>query len=83
MDMEESQCDAALKPPIQEYCNVHNPCPGDGKSASQFVSINKIVFPNLCVLLCFKVSSRKDCDLPFVLVWITFIELEYYTSISE
>lgn len=30
MDMEESQCDAGLKPPIQEYCNVHNPCPGDG-----------------------------------------------------
>ena len=33
MDMEEAQCDAALKPPIQEYCNVHNPCPGDGKIA--------------------------------------------------
>ena len=30
MDMEEAQCDATLKPPIHEYCNVHNPCPGDG-----------------------------------------------------
>ena len=31
MDMEDSQCDAAVKPPVREYCNVHNPCPGDGK----------------------------------------------------
>lgn len=59
MDMEEAQCDAALKPPTQEYCNVHNPCPGDGKSVN-----------NLCVLLCFKVSSRTFYDLPVIIVCI-------------
>ena len=47
MDMEEAQCDAALKPPTQEYCNVHNPCPGDGAFASQLVNIIKIVPPDL------------------------------------
>jgi len=49
MDMEEAQCDAALKPPTQEYCNVHNPCPGDGKFARQLVNITKIVPSNLHV----------------------------------
>ena len=31
MDMEDSQCDVTFKPPSQEFCNVHNPCPGDGE----------------------------------------------------
>ena len=31
MDMEDSQCDVTFKPPTQEFCNVHNPCPGDGE----------------------------------------------------
>jgi len=31
MDMEDSQCDVTFKPPMQEFCNVHNPCPGDGE----------------------------------------------------
>ncbi|XP_078346439.1 A disintegrin and metalloproteinase with thrombospondin motifs 6-like isoform X2 [Oculina patagonica] len=38
MDMEETQCDAALKPPIQEYCNVHNPCPGDDNCGGNFTT---------------------------------------------
>jgi len=38
MDMEEAQCDAAHKPPIQEYCNVHNPCPGDDNCGGNFTT---------------------------------------------
>jgi len=36
MDMEDGQCDAVLKPPVQEYCNVHNPCPGDDNCGGNF-----------------------------------------------
>ncbi|XP_029182362.2 A disintegrin and metalloproteinase with thrombospondin motifs 6-like [Acropora millepora] len=36
MDMEESECDSILKPPVQEYCNVHNPCPGDDNCGGNF-----------------------------------------------
>lgn len=38
MDMEDGQCDAALKPPVQEYCNVHNPCPGDDNCGGNFTT---------------------------------------------
>lgn len=38
MDMEEAQCDATLKPPIHEYCNVHNPCPGDDNCGGNFTT---------------------------------------------
>ena len=38
MDMEDSQCDVTFKPPSQEFCNVHNPCPGDG----EFCDLTKI-----------------------------------------
>ena len=37
MDMETDQCDALLKPPVKEYCNVHNPCPGDGELSSRLI----------------------------------------------
>lgn len=32
LDMEDDHCAALVKPPTEEFCNVHNPCPGDGKS---------------------------------------------------
>lgn len=38
MDMEDSQCDSSLKPPIKEYCNVHNPCPGDDNCGGNFTT---------------------------------------------
>jgi hypothetical protein len=29
-DVEEEKCSDFLKPNSEEYCNVHNPCPGEG-----------------------------------------------------
>ena len=30
MDADKKDCDALYKPLVQQYCNVHNPCPGEG-----------------------------------------------------
>ncbi|KAM7451153.1 disintegrin and metalloproteinaseith thrombospondin motifs protein [Porites harrisoni] len=38
MDMEDSQCDVTFKPPSQEFCNVHNPCPGDDNCGGNFTT---------------------------------------------
>ena len=31
IDVDDRDCAALVKPPAEEFCNVHNPCPGDGE----------------------------------------------------
>ena len=35
--MKESDCSKDTKPPTEQKCNVHNPCPGTGKVAFLFM----------------------------------------------
>lgn len=62
VDVEDGKCANFVKPNSEEYCNVHNPCPGDGKyivicefleqetfvlnSFSPFSSHTRLVFNN-------------------------------------
>jgi hypothetical protein len=49
--VEEGKCSDFIKPNSEEYCNVHNPCPGEGK--------NFILFR-----LIFHTQKRTSCNKP-------------------
>ncbi|XP_032220130.2 A disintegrin and metalloproteinase with thrombospondin motifs 6 isoform X2 [Nematostella vectensis] len=38
LEVPEAQCDGMMKPPLKEYCNVHNPCPGEGGCGGELKS---------------------------------------------
>lgn len=42
VDVEDDKCSDFIKPNSEEYCNVHNPCPGEGKTGVTFTNKKKM-----------------------------------------